>query len=305
MKIGFLFAGQGAQKIGMGEELYENYAYVKDMYDQIHLDFDVKNVCFKGPKEMLDDTQYAQSCIVLTSLAIAEVLKREGITPDYVAGLSLGEYSALSYAGVMDLNDVCQIVRERGKIMAEALPLGTTKMAAVMASNESTILEVCHEVSSLGVCEIANYNCPGQIVITGENAAVDKAVELLLERGTRRIVPVNVSGAFHSSLLEEASQKLNDVLSQYKFNTPAIPVVYNVSGKEESQPINEILTKQIKSSVRFMQSIEYMIEKGIDVFVEIGPGKSLSQFVRRINKDIPVYSVEDIDSIKKVLGVLK
>lgn len=305
MKIGFLFAGQGSQKVGMGKDLYEKYPTIRAVYDNLDLDFDIKKVCFDGPKEVLDDTAYTQSCVVATSLGIASVLKEEGIIPDYVAGLSLGEYSALSFAGAMTIKDACSIVRKRGQIMAEALPEGTTKMVAIMATPEETILEVCQEVSNIGVCEIANYNCPGQIVITGENAAVDKAVELLLERGTRRAIPVKVSGAFHSSLLEDASKQLKEVLLKYEIKTPEILVVYNVTGKTEQQPVVDLLTQQIKSSVRFMQSVNFMLEQGVETFVEIGPGSSLTAFMRRINKDIPIYNVEDVASMEKVLGVLK
>lgn len=305
MKIGFIFAGQGAQYVGMGKELYETYEEAKQVYDSVNVDFTIKNLCFEGPKEMLDDTAYAQASILTTSMAIAKVVEAQGITPDYVAGLSLGEYSALCYAGAFSINDAANIVRQRGKIMANALPKGTTTMAAVLNLDASIILEVCEEVKSIGICEIANYNCPGQIVITGEVKAVEKASELLAERGARRVIPLNVSGAFHSSLLEEASIELGKVLSSYSLQTPSITVVYNVSGKEENQDLQTILTKQIKSSVYFMQSIEYMIAQGVEAFVEIGPGSALSGFVRKINKEIPVYSVDSVESIDKVKEALQ
>ncbi|MDD3049236.1 MAG: ACP S-malonyltransferase [Bacilli bacterium] len=305
MKIAFIFAGQGAQYVGMGKHLYTQYEEARNVYDQVNVDFTLKNVCFEGPKEMLDDTAYAQACILTTSMAIAEVIKAQGITPDYVAGLSLGEYSALCFAKAMNINDAANIVRERGKLMASALPKGTTSMAAVLNCNEDVILETCQEVSMIGVCQIANYNCPGQIVITGEKEAVEKAGELLLTRGARRVIALNVSGAFHSSLLEDASKQLHDVLAQYELKKPVIPVVYNISGKEETAALIDILTKQIKSSVYFMQSIEYMITNGVDTFVEIGPGSSLSSFVKKINREIPVYSVDSQESLEKMLGALK
>lgn len=304
MKLGFLFAGQGAQYLGMGKELYHAYPEAKKVYDDVSVDFTLKNVCFEGPKEMLDDTAYAQCCILTTSLAIVEVVKAHGITPDYVAGLSLGEYSALCFAGAMSINDAANIVRERGKLMANALPKGTSSMAAVLNTPEDVILETCKEVENIGVCQIANYNCPGQIVITGEKAAVEKASELLLEKGARRVVPLNVSGAFHSSLLEDASKQLNKVLKSYDLKKPEIPVVYNVSGKEEDGDLVDILTRQIKSSVYFMQSIEYMIAQGVEAFVEIGPGSALSSFVRKVNKEIPVYSVDSKESLEKMLGAV-
>ena len=305
MKIGFLFAGQGAQYVGMGKEMYQTFATARKIFDEVEIDFTLPNLCFEGPNEMLNDTAYAQSCILATSMAIAELVKEHGIQADYVAGLSLGEYSALCYAGSMSINDAVKIVRERGKLMANALPKGTTRMAAVLNAEQDVILQVCKEVSSLGVCEIANYNCPGQIVITGENAAVEKAGELLLERGARRVVPLNVSGAFHSSLLEEASKKLNKVLASYDLKQPSIPVVYNVSGKEEEAPVIDLLTKQIKSSVYFMQSIQYMIDRGVEAFVEIGPGSALRSFVRKVNRNIPVYSVDNVESLHEMLGALK
>lgn len=308
-KIGFLFAGQGSQYVGMGKDMYDNYPQARAVFDKVNLDFDVAKLCFEGEKAQLDDTAYAQSAILVTSMAIAEVIKSKGIIPSYIAGLSLGEYSALCYANAIKLEDAACIVRERGKLMGSALPAGTTMMLAVLNSNEALIKEVCKEVESIGVCEIANYNTPQQIVITGKKEAVEKAKDLLLEKGVRRVIPLNVSGAFHSSLLEDTSKKLNDILKSYTFNKPEIPVIYNISGKEEpvetSNDLVEILTKQIKSSVYFMQSIEYMIEQGVEAFIEIGPGSTLAGFVRKINKNIPVYSVEDQASLEKMLGDLK
>lgn len=305
MKIGFLFAGQGSQSVGMGKELYDTYEEAREVYDSVSLDYDVKDLCFNGPKEQLDDTAYSQSAILTTSMAIANVVKSKGINPDYVCGLSLGEYSALCFSGAFSVNDAANIVRKRGEIMANALPKGTSKMVAVMNFDKDIIKETCEEVKCDGVCEIANYNSPAQIVITGEVKAVDKACEILKEKGARRLIPLNVSGAFHSSLLEDASVKLNKVLGEYEIKTPEIPVVYNVTGKEYDGDIREILTKQIKSSVYFMQMVEYMIDNGVEAFVEIGPGKVLKGFVRKINKNIPVYSVEDNKSLEEMLGALK
>lgn len=305
MKIGFLFAGQGSQKVGMGADLYARYDSAKEIYDNLNLDFDIKQLCFEGPAEKLNDTAYAQSCIVATSMAIANILVAHGIQPAYTAGLSLGEYSALTFAGAMSVADACAIVRQRGRIMAAALPAGTTKMVAVMAMDEKIILDACNAVADVGVCSIANYNAPGQIVITGENSAVDAAIELLKGKGLRRAIPLNVSGAFHSPLLTDASLQLKAVLDNYDIKQPRLPVVYNVTGTESNQPVADLLVQQIKSSVRFMQSVEYMISQGVDTFVEIGPGNSLAGFVRRINRDIPVYTVEDIPSLNKALEALK
>lgn len=301
MKIGFLFAGQGAQYVGMGKDFYEEFQEAREVYDQAHIDFDVKEMCFQGPVEKLNETSYSQPCILTTSLAIAKVIESKGIQPSFVAGLSLGEYSALTYAGAFQVQDAVKIVRTRGQIMSQALPEGTTKMAAILAMDAKKIEEVIAHIENV---EIANYNCPGQIVITGTNQAVDQASDALKEAGAKRIIPLNVSGAFHSPLLEQASQQLNDELQKYNISKPHIPVVYNVSGKEEDQQLIDILTKQIKSSVYFYQSIQYMIEQGVDTFIEIGPGHALSSFVKKTDKTVQVYSVDRVSDLNKLLGAL-
>ena len=205
MKIGFIFAGQGAQYVGMGKELYDHFPEAKAVYDQAYIDIDVKKVCFEGPEDILNETSYAQPCILTTSLAIAKVVEAHGIKPDYVAGLSLGEYSALAYANAMSISDAVKIVRARGQIMSEALPAKTTSMAAVLAMEAKKIQEVIEDIDGV---TIANYNCPGQIAITGYKEAIEVASEKLKEAGAKRVIPLKVSGAFHSPLLEAASQKL-------------------------------------------------------------------------------------------------
>ncbi|MBM6797526.1 ACP S-malonyltransferase [Coprobacillus cateniformis] len=302
MKIGFIFAGQGAQYVGMGKELYDHFPEAKAVYDQAQIDIDVKKVCFEGPEDILNETSYAQPCILTTSLAIAKVVEAHGIKPDYVAGLSLGEYSALAYANAMSISDAIKIVRARGQIMSEALPAGTTSMAAVLAMEAKKIQEVIEDIDGV---TIANYNCPGQIAITGYKEAVEVASEKLKEAGAKRVIPLKVSGAFHSPLLEAASQKLKIELGKYDLNVPEIPVVYNISGQEENGNLIDILTKQIKSSVYFYQSLQYMIGQGVEAFIEIGPGKALSAFVKKTDRNIPVYSVDSIESLNKMLGALK
>lgn len=240
--------------------------------------------------------------MLLTSLAIAKVVEKNGFHASYVAGLSLGEYSALTYANAFNTSDAIEIVKQRGQIMSEALPAGTTSMAAVIALDASIIAEVIQDIDDV---TIVNYNCPSQIVITGKKEAVEIASEKLKEAGAKRVIPLNVSGAFHSPSLEEASYQLENVLKQYPISKPSIPVVYNISGKEEDGDLIDILVKQIKSSVYFYQSIEYMIDQGVEAFIEIGPGKSLSSFVKKTNRKVPVYNVENSAGLNKMKGLLK
>lgn len=304
MKIAFAFAGQGSQYVGMGQSLYQTNASARKIYDSLNADFDIKKLCFEGPKEELNNTAFAQPAILVTSLSIAESLKSHGIMPDYLCGLSLGEYSALTFAGTFQYEDAVKIVSKRGQIMANALPAGTTGMAAVMGATVETIQTAVQSVTK-GVCSIANYNSPAQIVITGENAALDEAIELLKAQKAK-CIKLNVSGAFHSPLLEQAALELDELLSGYELSKPQIPVVYNVTGTEnKDKTIKELLTAQIKSPVRFMQSVEYMIEKGVDTFIEIGPGKALSGFIKKINRSVTVLNVEDESTLNNVLEVLK
>ncbi len=301
MKIGFLFAGQGSQHPGMGKDFYEQYDAARRLYDSIDIDIPVKELCFNGTQEQLNDTAVAQPCILATSSAIAAVLSEKGIHADVAAGLSLGEYSALAYAGVFTPQEGAKLVRQRGKIMAAALPEGTSGMAAVLNTEESVIAEVCAEVKEIGVCEIANYNCPGQIVISGQKEAVAAASEKLKARGARRVIPLQVSGAFHTSLLNEASVQLREVLDTYAFGEEEIPVINNVSGKVETRDLREVLQEQICHSVHFTQSLQAMIDMGVELFIEIGPGHALSGFVRKTTKEVPVYHIDTTEDLENVL----
>lgn len=299
MKTAFLFSGQGAQYPGMGKELYENFTVAKAVFDAIEVDFDVKKTCFDGPAEMLHDTQYTQVCIFAHSMAAAAVLEEKGIHADVCAGLSLGEYSALCYANAMSLHDGAKILRERGKLMANALPAGTSAMSAVLMLDKAKILEACADVKAIGVCEIANYNCPGQIVITGEKAAVEACGEKCMEYGARRVIPLQVSGAFHSSLLQEAGKQLYDVLTQYTLTQGNIPVYHNISGKTEEKDIKDLLAQQISHSVLLEDTIMHMLQDGVDTFIEVGPGKAISGFIKKCAKghDVTILHVEDIASL--------
>lgn len=300
MKIAFLFAGQGAQAVGMGKDFYDEFNLAKVIYDSYP---EIKELCFEGPAEILNQTAYAQKAMLLTSYTIAKVLESKGITPEYACGLSLGEYSALAFANTWKLDDAIEIITSRGNIMQNALPLGTSKMAAVIGLDRDVIINTIKNVS--GVCEIANYNCPGQIVITGDNKGIDEAMPLLTEAGAKRVLPLNVSGAFHSSLLIPASKELRKTLDKFSPNKPDVKIVYNVSGKEEEKPLNDILEAQICHSVYFEDTLKYLKDQGVDTFVEIGPGKTLSGFVRKTLTDVKCYAITDVESLNKTLEELK
>ncbi len=297
--IAFLFAGQGSQEVGMGLDFYNEFPYAKKLYDKYP---DIKNLCFLDNNE-LNETKNAQKCMLLTGYIIASILKSKGIEPTFTAGLSLGEYTALAFSNAWILDDAISIISKRGEIMQNALPLGTTKMAAVLGLDRDTILLGIKDID--GICEIANYNCPGQIVITGDNKGVDNAIDKLTSLGAKRCIPLNVSGAFHSSLLENASNELYEELIKYEYNKPEYKMVYNISGKESNNNLNEILRLQIKSSVYFEDSIRYMINQGVDTFIEIGPKKALSGFVKKINNNVRILNVSKVDDLNKVVEELK
>lgn len=304
MKTAFLFAGQGAQHVGMGQDIYFAYPQAKALYDSVNMDFDLKTICFHGPSEILNDTAYTQSCMLVTSLAIAQALESIGIKADVVAGLSLGEYSALTYADALDLNQAVDLVRKRGQIMANALPAGTSGMLAVLNSDHELLKTVCFEAArdTNGVCDIANYNSPAQTVLSGTKDAITQARLHLTEKGVRSI-PLNVSGAFHSSLLVEASEALAIELANIPFKTPSIPVFFNISGEVETD-IHQALTKQIHSSVEWVKTIQNLDADGVDTYIEIGPGNTLGKFVKAILPQARVYSVQNTKDIQALKGDL-
>ena len=306
-KIGFVYAGQGSQVVGMGKSFYDNYHIAKDVFDNIDLDIDVKKICFEGPIEELSKTSNTQPCMVTVAIIATRLLKENGIVPDYVAGLSLGEYSALNAAGVLTDNDAIDLVRFRGQAMERAAAGIESKMFAIIGLDRELLNEAVNEAKDLGFVAIANYNCPGQLVIAGEVDAVTKASELALEKGARRAIPLNTSGPFHTELLAPASKELKEKFTTVTFNEMQIPVVFNSSAKElePGTSIAKMLEKQVMSSVYFEDSIRYMISKGVDTIIEIGPGKVLSGFIRKIDKSIKTYQVEDQASLEKTLMGLK
>lgn len=299
-KIAFIYPGQGAQKFGMGKDFYENSESAKALYDKASelLQLDMKALCFEE-NDKLDITEYTQAAMVTTCLAMTEVVKEQGITPDVTAGLSLGEYCAIASAGGMKKEDAVCLVRKRGILMQEAVPTGVGAMAAVLGMTGEEIEEV---IDGMEGVSIANYNCPGQIVITGLHQAVTEASEKLIEAGAKRVIPLKVSGPFHSPMLTEAGNKLGEELKNVELSPLQIPYVTNVTAEyvEDINETKELLAKQVASGVRWEQSVRNMIEQGVDTFVEIGPGKTLAGFIKKINKDVKVYNIETIRDVTKV-----
>ena len=303
-KTAFLFAGQGAQYLGMARDLYDYYPIVKETIDQASrvLGYDLRQL-IDTDEEKLNQTRYTQPAILATSVAIYRLLLEKGHEPDMVAGLSLGEYSALVASGALEFEDAVDLVAKRGAYMEEAAPAGSGKMVAVLNTPIEVIEEACKKASKFGIVAPANYNTPTQIVIGGEVAAVDHAVQLLQEAGAKRLIPLNVSGPFHTALLESASQKLVEALSQVNFSDFTCSLVGNtearVMKKEEIVPL---LTRQVKEPVRFYESIAVMQEAGVTNFIEIGPGKVLSGFVKKIDKTAKLANVEDKASLEVLLA---
>lgn len=299
-RIAFVFPGQGAQYFGMGKDFYDNNPDSKKVYDKASalLDIDMPALCFEE-NEKLNITEYTQIGLLTTELAMLEAVKGYAIVPEVTAGLSLGEYSALVAAEKMDLEDAMRVVRQRGILMQKAVPTGGA-MAAVIGMDNEKVLCICEEIS--GIVELANYNCPGQIVISGEEKAVKEAGKALKAAGAKSVMPLKVSGPFHSSMLNEAGIKLGEVLSDVAFSTSPIPYVSNtIAGYVNDEAmIKDLLIRQVSSSVRWEQSIRLMIQKGIDTFIEIGPGRTLSGFLKRIDrsvKSINIGKYEDLASM--------
>ena len=307
-KTAFVFAGQGAQKVGMGKELYDNFDVAKKVFDEATeaLGFDVADMIFNGDDATLMITENTQPTIVTMSIAALRVLEEKGVKADYTAGLSLGEYSAHIASGSMNFADGVRLVKKRGKYMQEEVPQGIGAMAAIIALSDEDVKECCKEASAEGICEPANFNCPGQIVVSGEVAAVEKCCELAKAKGAKRAMKLPVSAPFHCSMLTGAGEKLAKELENVELSDMNIPVITNVTADivESKNAIKDYLIRQVSSSVMWEKSVRKMIDEGVDTFIEIGPGKALTGFIRKISKDVTCCNVEDMASLEKTLEVL-
>jgi len=307
-KLSFIFPGQGAQYIGMGSGIAKNYSACNGIFEQASdaLAFDIKDMIFNGSEETLEITENTQPSVLTASIVCLQPLIEAGIKPNVTAGLSLGEYTALTYSGALSFKDALVLVRKRGKYMQEAVPLGTGTMAAIIGLDNNLIIKLCEKASSEGIVEPVNFNCPGQVVISGEVKAVEKAVELCKSEGAKRAVILPVSAPFHSSLLANAGEKLACELENIELGELKIPVISNVTADYigNSEEIKELLKRQVSSPVFWEDTIRKMISDGIDTFVEIGPGRVLSGFTRKIDKNVTVLNIQDIKSLDNALNIL-
>ena len=303
-KLAFIYPGQGAQKAGMGADFYENSPEAKSLFDEADaaLDFDLKEICFQE-NEKLNETQYTQPAMVAACLAMTRVLTRRGIRPDMTAGLSLGEYAAIAAAGALKELDAVLLVRKRGLFMEHAVPAGEGAMCAVLGMTGEALERELRDTADV---TIANYNCPGQMVITGKAEAVRAAAERLKTAGARRTVLLNVSGPFHSPFLRTAGEELRKEIEKTELHPLMIPYVANVTAEkvERREEISDLLSRGVSSPVKWQQSMEYMIKEGVDTFVEIGPGRTLSGFLKKINTEVSVYHISSWEDMERAAGEL-
>jgi len=303
--LAFVFPGQGSQYVGMGKDIIE---HSRDLFEKASeiLKFDLLKLCIEGPQSELDKTENTQPAILAVSYALLREVLATGIKPDYVAGHSLGEYTAELCAEVFSFEDALTITRKRGELMQNAQPEGKGAMAAVLGLDEDTIRTICKTIST-GYVDIANLNCPGQIVIAGHTEAVSKASELATQKGAKKVIPLKVSIPSHCLLMKDASKKFEEFLKNFKFNDSSIPVISNVdaSAKEKASEIIDALIKQLYSPVRWQDCVKHMSSRGVDIFVEIGPGKVLSGLIRRIEPSVKILNVEHINDAEKIREVLQ
>ena len=308
MKTAFIFSGQGAQYKGMGKELCENFKCADEIFERAEksLGFSVKEICFEN-EEQLNKTEFTQPSILTMSTAALKVLEEHGVKADYAAGLSLGEYSAYVASGAFGFDETVSLVRKRGHFMTEAVPEGVGAMYAILGLDRKTVEDTCEEYKQYGFVSPANYNAPGQIVIAGEAEVAEKTAAALKEKGAKMTVKLNVSGPFHTALLKPASDRLAVELEKMTISDMNIPVITNVTGTEveKKEDIIPLLIKQVMSPVKWEDTVNYLYNKGVDTFIEVGPGKTLSGFVKRTVKGVKIYNVEDMKSLEKTLKGLE
>ena len=307
MSLAFLYAGQGSQHAGMGQDLYETYPLFRQILDDAPVDFDLKKLCFEGPEDQLSQTRYTQPCMVAFAAGVTALLKERGIVPQAAAGLSLGEYSALYCAGVLDRQTAAELITFRGQAMQKASEGVESGMTAILGLDRELVQKACDQAQAEGSVCPANFNCPGQIVIGGARRAVDAAAQNALLLGARKAVPLTVSGPFHTFFMQPAGDALRERFKSVSFGEMKIPVVFNCLGREKTaeESIPELLERQVQSPVYFWDSIEYMRAQGVDTIVEIGPGKALSGFVKKTVPELPVYAVETAAELEQLTETLK
>ena len=307
MKLAFVYAGQGSQHVGMGRDFYQEFTLFAEVFDHAPVDFDLKKLCFEGPEEQLSQTRYTQPCMAAFAVGVTDLLYQEGIRPQLAAGLSLGEYSALYAAGVFSRGTVISTVALRGRAMEEAAAGLDCGMTAVLGLDREKLQQACNGAAELGVVQICNYNCPGQLVIGGEKAAVDKAGELAKELGAKRCMPLKVSGPFHTRLMKPAGDVLASHFKTIDFQPMALPVYFNCLGgpMDAGDNIPALLERQVQSSVYWEDTIRRMEAEGVDTVVEIGPGKALSGFFKKTAPGIRTCHIDTAADFHSVVSALK